>query len=173
MDWLSGGSSGKRRRSKDDTSDSSSDSDSDSEEKARKKRKEKKEKKRAKKEEKQLARMKKMYSVMNECANGGNGAQTSSSSHPHNNKNILTAGDLQVIRLLLTKYAQAIGDASTWDGIQATLEGLDKTTLFDIWKLLDAKAGAKAKKRSSQTAKSDISESITQILKDKVSETRA
>ena len=117
--------------------------------------------------------MKKMYAVMHECSqNTGTGASSSSSSS-HGNAMILTAGDLQVVRLLLGKFAAMIGDASTWDAICEAMEAQSKNKIVNVYKMLDPVAGKKAENRKTQTAKNDMAENITELLKAKVKETRA
>lgn len=172
MNWL-GGAPMKRSKKSDDSSDSSSDSESDSEEKAKKKRKEKREKRKQKKEDKALERMKKMYAVMNECTQTNGPASSSSSSPNHGSTMILTPGDLQVVRLLLGKFSTMIGDASTWGGICEAIEAQNKNKIVSVYKILDPAAGKKAENRKTQTAKTDMAEAITEILKTKVKDTRA
>ena len=117
--------------------------------------------------------MKKMYSVMNEWAQPNGNASSSSSSPAHGSANILTAGDLQVIRLLLGKFSTMIGDPSTWDAICEAIEAQSKNKIVNVYKMLDPAAGKKAESRKTQTAKNDMSEAITEILKAKAKETRA
>ena len=114
-----------------------------------------------------------MYAVMNECAQTNGPASSSSSSPNHGSAMILTAGDLQVVRLLLGKFSTMIGDASTWDGICEAIESQNKNKIVNLYKILDPVAGKKAENRKTQTAKNDMAEAITELLKNKTKETRA
>ena len=110
---------------------------------------------------------------MNECTQTNGPASSSSSSPNHGSTMILTPGDLQVIRLLLGKFSTMIGDASTWDGICEAIESQNKNKIVGVYKILDPAAGKKAENRKTQTAKTDMAEAITEILKTKVKDTRA
>ena len=87
-------------------------------------------------------------------------------------KDKLTAGDKQVVKILLPKEAPKLVVATTWDELTEVAKGTRKDALLKMLDALSAKEAKQMRKRKVQTSAADMAAALTKELRAKVAKTR-